>query len=193
LGRGAKLSELLDKLIPESGSQPGGGGGSGGPSAFDRFLGTLIPGKPPGDEFDRALLYAALGSALTIASAVVLALLPSRETILGSGFYTVGRRTLANVMGVAGDAAMPIAIFGVVLLLLTGLIALVGRRDGFTGMLCVAQPVVGVGAMGGAGLGWLALLAVIAVNLLIWIVLITLVVVIGFAFLFGMLGAALDG
>lgn len=193
MGRGAKLSELLDKLVPVTASKPDSGGDSGDPSAFDRFLGTLVPGDAPGEEFERALLYAALGSVLTITAAGVLALLPSKETILASGFYVLGRRTLANVMGMAGDAAVPIAIFGVTLLLVTAVIALLGRRDDLTGVLCVVQPVVGVGTMGGAGLGWLALLAIVALNLLIWIVLIVLVVVIGIAFLFGMLGAALDG
>lgn len=193
MGRGAKLSELLDKLVPVTESKPDSGGDSGGPSAFDRFLGTLVPGDAPEDEYERALLYAALGSVLTITAAGVLALLPSKEAILASGLYVVGRRTLANVMGMAGDAAVPIVIFGVTLLLVTGVIALLGRRGDLTGVLCVVQPVVGVGAISGAGLGWLALLAVIALNLLIWIVLIVLVGVISIALLFGLLGAALDG
>jgi hypothetical protein len=192
MGRGATLSELLDTLVPGTG-QSEEPDFPGGPSAFDRFLDTLVPGDPPPDDFNRALLYAVLGSGLTLVSAVVLSLLPSKETILGSGFYAVGRRTLANVMGVAGDAAMPVAIFGAVLLLLTGVVALIGRRDGFTGALYVVQPVVGVGALGGAGLGWAMLIAVIAINLVVWIALIALVVVVGIAFLFGMIGAALDG
>lgn len=123
----------------------------------------------------------------------MLALLPSRSTILSSGFYAVGRRTLANIMGVAGDAALPIAIIGVVLLLATGAVALAGRHDGFAGALCVAQPVVGVVALGGSGLGWAALLAIIALNLVVWVVLIALTAFIAIAFLIGLLGAALDG
>lgn len=162
-------------------------------SAFDRFLGRLVPGEPPPDEFNRALLYAALGSGLTLASAGVLALLPSRGSILNSGFFTLGRRTLANVMGIAGDAAVPVAVLGAVLLLATAAVALMGRRDGFTGALCVAQPVVGVVALGGSGLGWLMLLAVIAVNLVFWVIVISLIVVIAISFFFGLIGAALGG
>jgi hypothetical protein len=178
------MSQLLEKLTPGTGSWPGGG-----PSAFDRFLGTLVPGKPPSDEDGRALVYAALGSGLTFAAAAACALLPEKESILGAGIYAAGRRTLANVMGAASDAALPLAILGGVLLLLTGAVALAGRRDGFRGAVCIASPVVGVGALGGAGLSWLTLLVILAVNLLIWAVVIAVVVTVAFAFL----GAMVSG
>jgi hypothetical protein len=183
-------SELLDMLTSD-GSPPDDDAGS--PSAFDRLLGSLVPGDLPADDFNRALGYAALGSAMILASAAVLSLLPSERAILHSGFYAVGRRTLADVMGVAADAALPIAILGVVLLLATGAVALVGRRDGLTGALYVVQPVVGVVALGGAGVGWATLLMAIAINLLVWVVLIALAVALGLAFVSGLIGATLDG
>lgn len=182
------MSELLDRFAGGAGP-----GHSGPASAFDRFLDRLVPGEPPADDFDRALLYGALGSVLTLAAAGVLALLPSRDSILGMGFFVVGRRTLANVMGVAGDAALPVAALGTILLLATGAVALAGRRDGFTGALCVAQPVVGVVALGGSGLGWIALLAIIAVNLAIWAVVVVLLIAAAIAFLAALAGTALDG
>lgn len=156
-------------------------------------MGTLVPGDPPADDLNRALLYAALASLLTFASGVMLALLPSRDTILGSGFYAVGRRTLANIMGVAGDAAMPVAIIGVVLLLMTGAVALVGRHDGLTGAIYVAQPIVGVVALGGAGLLWATLLVVLLLNLVIWVLLIALYVAVLLLILGGVIGALLSG
>jgi hypothetical protein len=178
------MSQLLDKLTPGTGSWPGGG-----PSAFDRFLGTLVPGKPPSDEYGRALLYAALGSGLTLAAAAACALLPEKESILGAGIYAGGRRTLANVMGAASEAALPLAILGGVLLLLTAAVALAGRWGGFSGAVCIASPVVGVGALGGAGLSWLMLLVILALNLLFWIVLICFVLTCAF----GLLGAIVSG
>lgn len=172
------MSQLLEKLTPGTGSWPGGG-----PSAFDRFLGTLVPGKPPSDEYGLALVYAAVGSALTFAAAAACALLPEKESILGAGIYAFGRRTLADVMGTAGNAALPMAILGGVLLLLTGVIALTRRRGDFSGAICIASPIVGVGALGGAGLSWLTLLVILALNLLFWIVLIGLVLTCAFALL----------
>jgi hypothetical protein len=181
------MSQILDKLTPGTGSWPGGGGG---PSAFDRFLGTLVPGQPPSDEYGRALLYAALGSALTLTASAACALLPEKESILGAGVYAAGRRTLANVMGAASDLALPLAILGGVLLLLTGVVALIGRRgDRISGAVCIASPIVGVGALGGAGLSWLTLLVILAVNLLIWAVVIAFVVIVAFVFL----GAIVSG
>ena len=123
----------------------------------------------------------------------MLTLLPSREAILGAGFFAVGRRTLANVMGIAGDLALPVAAIGVVLLLATGAVALVGRRDGLAGALCVAQPVVGVAALGGAGLGWGVLLAAVALNLVIWVVPVTLIVIAAIAILAGFIAALASG
>lgn len=163
------MSELLDKFVPGAGthSQPEEGGRDG-PSAFDRFLETLIPGDPPADEFKRAVLYAALGGALTFAAGVLLAPLPSKETILGSGFYWLGHITLAKTMGVFAELVTPLILFGLFLLAATAVLAAAGSRidrrllEGF----CVALPIIGVGAMGLALLAWLMLIAVFAINLL---------------------------
>jgi hypothetical protein len=96
-------------------------------------------------------------------------------------------------MGAAGVLALPVAVIGAVLLLATGAIALLGRRDGMAGALCVAQPVIGVAALGGAGLGWVALLAVILINLVIWVLLVTFVVIAALAILSGLLAALAGG
>jgi hypothetical protein len=184
------LSELLDRVAEVNNAGPGP---SGSVSAFDRFLETLVPGELPSEDFTRALLYGAVGSLLTVVSAAALALLPSRDVILDASFYAVGRRALANFMGIAGEAALPVAIIGAVMLLATAVVALVGWRDDFTEALCVAQPIVGVAALGGAGLAWLALLAAIVLNLVIWVAMIALVTIVAIAFMAGIAGALLDG
>lgn len=168
------MSELLDKFVPGAGahSQPDEGGRDG-PSAFDRFLETLVPGDPPADDFKRAVLYAAVGGVLTFAAGMLLAPLPSKETILGSGFYWLGHITLAKTMGVFAELVTPLIVFGLFLLAATGIVAAVGNRidQRFTEGFCVALPIIGVGAGGLAVLAWLILIAVFAINLLGYIVL----------------------
>lgn len=168
------MSELLDRFVPGAGahSQPEEGGGGDGPSAFDRFLETLVPGNPPADEFKRAILYAALGGALTFAAGVILAPLPSKETILGSGFYWLGHITLAKTMGLFAELVVPLTLFGLFLLAATGIIAAIGDRIDrrFTDGFCVALPIIGVGAAGLALLAWLLLFVVFAINLIGYII-----------------------
>lgn len=182
------MSELLDKFVPGAGaqSQPEEGGGRDGPSAFDRFLETLIPGDPPADDFKRAVLYAALGAVLTLAAGMILAPLPSQETILGSGFYWLGHVTLARTMGVTEDLVTPLVLFGLLLLGATGIVATVGNRidPNFVEGFCVALPILGVVALALAGAAWLFLIAVFAINLAGYIV----VGVIALAFLGAVLG-----
>jgi hypothetical protein len=183
------VSELLDRFVPGAGShsQPEEGGGGDGPSAFDRFLETLVPGTPPADEFKRAVLYAALGGVLVFAAGVILAPLPSKETILGSGFYWLGHITLAKMMGLFAELVTPLILFGLFLLAATGIVAALGDRIDrrFTDGFCVALPIIGVGACGLALLAWLILIAVFAINLLGYII-------IGFIAL-AILGAVLGG
>lgn len=168
------MSELLDKFVPgaEAHSQPEERGGRDGPSAFDRFLETLVPGDPPADEFKRAVLYAALGGVLTFAAGAILAPLPSKETILGSGFYWLGHITLAKAMGLCAELVTPLILLGLLLLAATATVAAVGDRidQRFTEGFCVALPIIGVGTLGLAVLAWLILVAVFAINLLGYII-----------------------
>jgi hypothetical protein len=187
------MSDLLDGLTGKGGEfvpvEGGAGPGESGPdsgSPFDRFINRLVPGGPPDDEFNRALLYAAIGSLLALAGAVLLALLPSGDTIRDSGFFVLGKLTLANFVDAAGSAAGPVALMAFVLLLVTGAVALSKQRGDAAAAVCVAQPVVGVLSLGGSGLAWAAFLAVIALNLAIYAVL----VAVGFGVLLAVLAGA---
>jgi hypothetical protein len=161
------VSELLDKYVPSAGKADAGGGST--LSQFDRFLDRFIPGEPPVEAFKRELLHAAVGAGLFVAAALVLAVLPSRDWVLGFDAFAVGQTTLANLMGVADVLTLPFLLCGAALLALTGILAR-GEPSDLVDGLCIAIPVCGVAALGLAVGGVLILIAITLVNLLFWIV-----------------------
>jgi hypothetical protein len=187
------MSELLDKYVPSVGA---GAGGDGGASAFDQFLERLVPGDPPADEFKRELLYAAIGAALLVVAAVGLAALPSPMWVIEAGFFAVGDATLANIMGIAEGLVFPVFVCGIVMLTVTGVIALVGQRSEIVDGFCIGLTICGVVGLGIAIVGGLILLAAILVNLLFWLIVGTALVIISIAVvavIVGMLVGAVSG
>lgn len=183
------MSELL---APDLGARSGGGGDSGGPSAFDRFLSSLIPDDLPSEELNRALLYAGVGSALAIAGGLLMRPLPSRTGVLGSDLYQIGRVTLANLMGTAEAMSSILVVCGLILLAVTGAVAITKRHGQWAAGWCVAAVVLGVGLFGLGILAWLALLAAVAINVLFWIM-VGALIVIGALVALAIIGAVLGG
>lgn len=170
------MSELLDRFVPDTGQQAAGGG-SGSCSAFDRFLGTLIPDDLPSEELNRALLYAAVGSALVLAGGFLLRPLPSRTGVLGSDLYQIGQVTLANLMGTAEMMSSILVVCGLLMLAVTGAVAITKQRGQWAAGWCVAAVILGVVLFGLGVLAWLALLTVAAINVLFWILVIALIAI----------------
>lgn len=182
-----KLTEKGGELVPLGGVKPGADPGFEPGSPFDRYLGRLVPGGPPEDGFARALANAVVGAGLALAGAGALAMLPSGDTIRGSGFYQVGKLTLANLMDGAGRLAGPVAIIGVVLLLLIGLLALSKLRGSLTNAVCVAAPVTGVLFAASSAVPWIVLIGLIVAHLIVYAMIGALVLAFGFAVLAGAL------
>lgn len=197
MGRGPALTDLFDKLTESGGQLVPVGRESGADhefapdSPFHRYVETLIPGDGPAEPYDRALLLAAAGSLLTLAGAAIVAVLPAGDTVRDSGFYKIGRLTLANFLDLAGSSAGPLALLAVVLLLVTGGLGLTRRAGNFAEALCVIQPVIGVAVVAGSAFAWITMLLVFALNLGYWVVLITLVAL-GLGLVLG-LAAAVSG
>lgn len=162
-------------------------------SRFDQFLSRLVPGEPPRDEFDRALLFAALGSSITLVAALVLLAMPAEESIRETGFFAVGRDSLAGIVGFAGSAALPLAALAICLLLLTGTAALTRRLDAAKPALCIAQPIIGVASLAGSGIAWALVIAIVAINLFLWALAIAIAVFLAVSVLIGVLAAAING
>lgn len=182
------MSELLDRFVPGQGA----GGEGSGPSAFDRFLGTLIPDDLPSEELNRALLYAASGSVLAVAGGLLMRPLPSRTGVLGSDLYQIGRVTLADLMGTAEAMSSILIVCGLLLLVVTGAIALTKCRGQWAAGWCVAAVIVGLALFALGILVWLVLLTIVAINVLFWIIAGTLIVI-GFFIALAVLGAVLGG
>jgi hypothetical protein len=185
------VSELLDRFVPGTGNGAAGGK-SGGASAYDRFLGSLIPDDLPSEELSRALLYAAAGSALAIAGGLLMRPLPSRTGVLGSDLYQIGRVTLADLMGTAGAMSSVLIVCGLILLVVTGAVAITKCRGQWAAGWCVTAVILGVGLFGLGILAWLTLLAVVAINVLFWIM-VGALIVIGALIALAVIGAVLGG
>lgn len=174
------------ELVP-LGREPGADDASPG-SPFDRFLGRLVPGEPPDDDYTRALLYGAVGSLLALGGAFLLAALPSSEAIRASDLFLLGDITLGKIVDGAGTLAGPLAILAGLLLVATGVLWISGRRDDLTATVCVVQPVVGVLAVAGSAIPWTLVLAAALLTIVLYVIL----TIIAVAILFGLLLGALE-
>lgn len=184
-------TEVLPPAEVEHDDEPVGGDGS--PLHRLREQMRSYPPLPGGDPRQRALLYGGLGSVISLVGAGVAAALPPGSSIRSSGFYVIGKGTVAGLLDVFGGLVVPLVIVGA-LLLVTTLIVYVTDYQGQPGeVLCAVQPVVGLVALGGSAAGWLALLGLLVLNLLLWLVVIAVVAIASFAILAGLLGALADG
>jgi len=181
-------------LPPDEGEQNGGPvGGEGSPLHRLREQMRAYPPLPGGDPRQRALLYGGLGSVISLVGAGVAAALPPGSSIRSSGFYVIGKGTVAGLLDVFGGLVVPLAIVGGLLLVTTLIVYLTDYQGQPGEVLCAVQPMVGVVALGGSAAGWLVLIGLVVLNLLLWLVVIALVAVAGFAILAGLLGAMADG
>lgn len=158
----AARGELLPPAADDSGSR--------GRSIFEDFASRLRPyvAPPPPAELG---WQAVTGAGMTLLAAALLALLPSGQTVAGSGvLHWIGRESLASTVESAGSFAGPLAVLG--LIVLTGIAVVYWQQIGTEAALLflTAQTWLGVLVLGGAGLVCLYALVVLVLNVLAWVV-----------------------
>lgn len=133
------------------------------------------PAASGGDPRSRALLYGAAGSGAALVSAGIASALPDGADVRASSFYLLGQDAAASLVDLVGSFVAPLMIIGLLLLITTGLVYVGKTEHPWVDALCVAQPVLGVTALGGSAVGWITLAALLALNLLLWVAIIVAV------------------
>jgi hypothetical protein len=143
-------------------------------SALDDFLQRAVAYENAGAELPRRLLgYAALGATCLVATAALFAMLPDPQAAHRSGLLLIGKGVGDVLLSIARGLVLPLAVVGVVLLVLDGVLFVGGgtRRLGWH-YAVAAQPFVG-----GVGLGVGALLlALVVINVVIWLLFVALLI-----------------
>lgn len=143
-------------------------------SEFDRLVAQLVPHEPSAAAPlpPELVRNAALGALLLLAAAVLAALLvPTAEAIRGGGFFLVATDAAAAWAAGLKVAAGPLAALAVLLGALDAYLWQRQPTDEVWRYACVAQPWVGLVAVG----GWLAFVVAVVVNLALWALIIAAV------------------
>ncbi len=136
-------------------------------SEFDRLVAQLVPHEPTADSALPLELVrnAAIGALIVLAGALLAAVLvPSAESIRDGGFFVVGGETTADWAAGLKAAAGPLAALAAALAALDAYLWQRQPTGEWCRYACVAQPWLGLGALG----GWLVFVIAVIINLAFW-------------------------